>query len=332
MKISKNIFLNLTLLCAAFPYVNFGINLFHFDTQPYVVIFGTLYLVFKTKHRIFFNGYVKKYFLLMLLMIIILAFLFVFDLITARYFLLYLFFILLNLIFFVVFSEELNLDYLEFYVKMATVVYLVVAIIQTVINKQAFAFLLFDLRTNAVRGVTSLAPEPTFYATVCLFLILIFLLLKYKNYKIYIAILLFEIIFLSKSTMIILFLITVPVIIFVFKMPTSNDIVKKIIKYLLYTSVCILLVYLLLNLFLSLNDNFFHLNNRFTIVLSKLINILHNFSFQSVINIDMSVRDRLLAISNSYSGSLEACLLPQGQDEPIMSYLGHLYMFLDLWV
>lgn len=268
----------------------------------------------------------------MLLMIIILAFLFVFDLITARYFLLYLFFILLNLIFFVVFSEELNLDYLEFYVKMATVVYLVVAIIQTVINKQAFAFLLFDLRTNAVRGVTSLAPEPTFYATVCLFLILIFLLLKYKNYKIYIAILLFEIIFLSKSTMIILFLITVPVIIFVFKMPTSNDIVKKIIKYLLYTSVCILLVYLLLNLFLSLNDNFFHLNNRFTIVLSKLINILHNFSFQSVINIDMSVRDRLLAISNSYSGSLEACLLPQGQDEPIMSYLGHLYMFLDLWV
>ncbi|KFJ42727.1 putative membrane protein [Francisella philomiragia] len=322
MKISKNIFLNLTLLCAVFPYVNFGIDLIHVDTQPYVVLFGTLYLVFKTKYRLFFGDYVKKYFLLMLLMLVTLALLFAFDLIALRYCLLYLFFIQLNLIFFVVFSDELNLDYLEFYIKLATIVYLVAAVIQTILNKQAFAFLLFDLRTNVTRGVTSLAPEPTFYAIICLFLILIFLLLKFKNYKVYIAILLFEIVFLSKSTMIILFLIMVPIVIFVFRTPSSRDLVKKLFKYILYVVLCFVAVYLLLNLFLSLNDNFFHINNRFTIVLTKLLSILHDFSFQSVLNIDGSVRDRVLAITNSYSDSFDGYLLPQGQDKPIMSYFG----------
>ena len=322
MKISKNLFLNLTLLCAVFPYVNFSVDLFHVDTQPYVVFFGTLYLVFKTKHRLFFGDYVKKYFLLLLLMLVTLVLLFAFDLIALRYCLLYLFFIQLNLIFFVVFSDELNLDYLEFYIKLATIVYLVVAVIQTVFNKQAFAFLLFDLRTNVTRGVTSLAPEPTFYAIICLFLILILLMLKFKHYKVYIGILLFEIIFLSKSTMIILFLIMVPIVVFAFRTPSTRDLVKKLFKYILYVVLCFVAVYLLLNLFLSLNNSFLHINNRFTIVLTKLLSILHNFSFESVLNIDGSVRDRGLAIINSYSGSLDGYLLPQGQDKPIMSYFG----------
>lgn len=322
MKISKDIFLNLTLLCAMFPYVNFGINLFHFDIQPYIVVFGTLYLIFKTKHRLFLGEYVKKYFLLMLFMLATLVLLFAFDLIAIRYCLLYLFFIQLNLIFFVVFSDEINIDYLEFYIKLATIVYLVVAVIQTVLNKQAFAFLLFDLRTNVTRGVTSLAPEPTFYAIICLFLILILLILKFKHYKVYIGILLFEIIFLSKSTMIILFLILVPIVVFAFRAPSSRDLVKKLFKYILYVVLCFVVVYLLLNLFLSLNNSFFHINNRFTIVLTKLLSILHNFSFQSVLNIDGSVRDRVLAITNSYSDSFDGYLLPQGQDKPIMSYFG----------
>jgi len=41
-----------------------------------------------------------------------------------------------------------------------------------------------------------------------------------------------------------------------------------------------------------------------------------------VLNIDGSVRDRVLAITNSYSDSFDGYLLPQGQDKPIMSYFG----------
>ncbi|AUN33070.1 hypothetical protein [Niveispirillum cyanobacteriorum] len=78
-------------------------------------------------------------------------------------------------LFFLIAAEQP--DRLRRFVAVAICVWLAVGLMQVLLGKGFMTFLISDARTTAGRGVTSLAPEPTFYASQVLFLLIIHLIL-----------------------------------------------------------------------------------------------------------------------------------------------------------
>lgn len=108
-----------------------------------------------------------------------------------------------------VFSIILEKHYEIFvkFLKISTIIYLIVGLVQILFYDEFMSFLLNRNSTTDSRGVASLVAEPTFYGIVCLFLILLFVALDIKDKKKYIYLLLFQIVFLAQSSMTILFLL-----------------------------------------------------------------------------------------------------------------------------
>lgn len=92
----------------------------------------------------------------------------------------------------------------EKWIKLAIWIWFAVGMIQRFVNR-SFAYSLLTLpRTSADRGVISLSGEPSFYGYMCLFFLLFVMEFKKKR-LLYMACLLFQIVFLAMSSITILY-------------------------------------------------------------------------------------------------------------------------------
>lgn len=177
--------------------------------------------------------------------------------------------------------------------KISSVIYLIVGLIQVSVNKNFLMFLLNTIRTSQDRGVTSLTVEPTFYGLLCLFLILIFLVMNVENKRRYIYILLFQIVFLSQSAMTILLTLLFSLYYIIFK---TN------IRVILYFSFFCIFMYLILT-----NTELLAQDLRVVTLLNLFIS-----SPTQLISSDPSTNFRFADIYFSFKGFIDNFLLPNG--------------------
>jgi hypothetical protein len=184
-------------------------------------------------------------------------------------------------------NELINLN---LFLKISVLIWFFAGLIQSLFGKNLFTFMVASARTTPSRGVTGLANEPTFYGIVFIFFILVFLHSSFKNKNFYIFLCIFGIIFFSKSSMAVLFLL---LLLFLF------IILNLSFKYIFFA----------LLLFLSL---FFLIN--FYIPDSRLTTILKLFfeNPRNLVLIDASVNDRFFHVFFSFKGSIQNFFLPNG--------------------
>ncbi|MDG5496505.1 hypothetical protein [Niveispirillum sp. BGYR6] len=89
--------------------------------------------------------------------------------------------------------------------EIAILGWFLVGVLQIIIGRGFLVFLISDARTTDSRGVTSLAPEPTYYASQMLFLLLLHILLGMKRFIVAIALL--SILFLAISSQVVIVII-----------------------------------------------------------------------------------------------------------------------------
>jgi hypothetical protein len=152
------------------------------------------------------------------------------------------------------------------------------------------------------RGVNSLAPEPSFYGLVCLFLS--FLLVFHPDFRrrhwIYVILLLLQIVFLAVSSI---------TIIYIIGYITLKTLVELRLKSALLLTFCLILfIYNVENIFL-LVDNLFNsgLDFRLLRLASKLLT-----SPELLLELDGSINDRFFSIYFSIKGFLNNYGFPNG--------------------
>ena len=102
---------------------------------------------------------------------------------------------------------KFNHGFNQLILKTTIIIWFSVGFIQAYFKPDFLSFLLPNPITLSDRGVYSLAAEPTFYAIVCLFLFFFVMhFFKVKDQKIYGFLLLIQIAFFAKSSMVVLFL------------------------------------------------------------------------------------------------------------------------------
>ena len=102
---------------------------------------------------------------------------------------------------------KINHGFNRLFLKITIFIWFLTGFIQTYFKPNFLNFILSNTRTQFDRGVYSLAAEPTFYAIVCLFLFyLVMLLFNVRDKKVYGFLLLIQIVFLAKSSLVVLFL------------------------------------------------------------------------------------------------------------------------------
>jgi hypothetical protein len=201
---SKNLLLALSLfttIFTLFPYVS--IYSFGTDIQPISIVFVFVYVAIVFCYGVPFQS-ILVFLMLPFLLSIMLIFLDGNMFSAIRSVLGYATICLTPLVFVYILKRHNRLFILS--LKCSTIIYLIVGLIQLLVNRNFLSFLLNRASTSDNRGVTSLAPEPTFYGLICLFFILCFIALDIQNKRKYILILLFQIVILAQSSMIILFL------------------------------------------------------------------------------------------------------------------------------
>lgn len=212
-----------------FPYVSPIPN--NFDSQPFAMIFGLFFLML----RFLNGGGLSKQLISLVILLYVFIVLFILDIflfnnfrLVARTLANYLSLCLLPVAFYY-FLKQYGFPKIIF--KFTILIYTFIALIQTFVSKYIFEFLV-HVRTTDSRGVTSLAPEPTFYGIICYLFLLVIILsdtFSKKEKIIYGLLLVFQIILLAKSSMVILYLIFLAMA-FLF---TSNLINIKNIVYML---------------------------------------------------------------------------------------------------
>ncbi len=188
---------------------------------------------------------------------------------------------------------EKKFDYFITFLKWATIIYFIVAVIQLLVDRSFLTFLLNRSSTSAERGVTSLASEATYYGTICLFFLLFYLHLGYKEYKYYIFLTLFQIIFLSQSTMTMLLLIIYLGLYVLTRIRFSTTVLSGGFLYGLW--------------YVIFFTDWIKSNSRFVSVLKV---ILEN-PFK-IVEIDGSVNDRWGSIYYPFKGFFEHYGIPHG--------------------
>ncbi len=185
-------------------------------------------------------------------------------------------------------TERINF---EFFLKSTIVIWFLVGLIQTFINKTFLTFLIRDPRLlGETRGVVSLAAEPTFYGIVLLFFMLFLFHTNYKNKTFFVFICIIGIIFFAKSSMVFLFLI---IMIFFYFLTHFN------IISVLYMFVFLTLVPFLIFEFMEE---------------SRIAHLITQFSNQPSLFLtkDISITDRLFHVFFSLKGFLDNFMLPNG--------------------
>ena len=238
------IFSLLVLFFLYFPYitpVSFGT-----DIQPWGVLLAT---VFST--ILFLSGYkFKKIFISLLIPIIFSLLLFPFQdnqFSSIRSIAGYFTIGLTPLVFHYTLKNHYKITVK--FLKLSVILYLVVGLVQTFFDANFMTFLLNRSAAGGGRGVVSLSSEPTFYGLICLFLILTLSALETSNKLIYIALLLFQIVFIAQSSMIVLFLFIFVLFYLLFKLE---------VKFLLMTFAVGFLIISLIS-FVNIESRIVHL-------------------------------------------------------------------------
>ena len=195
-----------------FPFLS--ILRFPTDSQPNALIFSVIILL--TTKKIFkFNYLFFNLFSIFFISFIILL-LSKLNFTNFLNFSIYLSILIIPYAVFFTLKEINGLPYNFF--KFTVYIWGIIGIVQNFFYKNFLTFLI--MRSNGARidgrGVGSLAPEPTYYGTICLFFLIIYLL-NFQSKKKYSLLLfiLFQIFFLSKSSTII-FILLVSVFIYLF--------------------------------------------------------------------------------------------------------------------
>jgi hypothetical protein len=266
-----------------FPYIQF--IPFGTDVQPYALLLGIFIFLFSKAVKVSRTDFLIIYILI------------------ASFFILFLneinfnsFRSLLNYfsIFFISVSAyqvlNSNLLNIEKLIKFFFKIWVVVGIIQNFVFSNFMTFLISSSRTAHGRGVTSLAPEPTFFGIVLIFFIVFFLHFeKSKENKYYIIVSVISIFLLAKSAMAFIFLILLGFYFLLFNFR---------FKYLIFI---IPLFFSVSFLFLFLRDTRIY----------KVLSLLFD-NPKLLVLMDASVNDRFFHIYFSILGSINNFFLPNG--------------------
>lgn len=280
-----------------FPWVSFSTN--SFDTQPWIVFFIPLYflLLFVFGKKIYWDRY-----LLLLLVVFFLSvcsvFLFtvvnydVLDFSIIRVLASYLIFFI-AIVFLYDFAIK-NLDKIKYVIFYFNGVWLFFGFLQVVLGKYIFTFLV-AVRTSDERGVTSLAPEPTFFGLVLLFFNLFYLIFsQYKLFGVFKYLFFvncFFIFFVAKSALALILLFVLFFLILV-----KNVSALTALK-LIFAGVLIFFVFV----------NFLSSTRIYTI-----FSIVLDGGFLKLLLVDQSVLSRFLSVIYPYYIGFKNNLLPGG--------------------
>ncbi len=274
----------LFLLFALFPYIS--IVPIPTDTQPYAVVFAVLLLLSEPDLRL------PRLLWLMLVPIVASAILFVGsrNLFTAlRSLIGYISFFAISAAT-IVLVQRRTLPVFAFTV--AIWVYALVGLIQNAGISGFATAIVADSRTNPVRGVTSLAPEPSYYAIVMAILLAVVLLFDSRRRPITFVVALGSVVFLARSALGAMFLAALLVAYFWFHF-------RQLRVLVLVASIAGLAV------FLSIGES---LPGRLPAI-ARLIRDPVGY-----LGRDGSVNDRFFHIVFSFQGAFERFLLPAGTD------------------
>jgi hypothetical protein len=253
------------------------------DMQPYSVVCGIfLFPFFKfkiTKSQMYF------FFLVLIAFLLLFFSDFSFNSFRSLYN-----YISLFIIYYVSFRIlSLKIVDIESIIKIFLSVWIIVGFLQATIKKDLFTFLISESRTTDNRGVTSLAPEPTFFAIVLIFFILFIYHLNLNNSKKYFTAIIFSILLLAKSSMGIFYLL----ILFLYIFITNFN-----LRLFLFTSLTLFL--------LGLSFSFFSDTRLYQL---SMLFIENPFN---LLILDASVNDRFFQIFFSIKGFFQFYFFPHG--------------------
>ncbi len=179
------------------------------------------------------------------------------------------------------------------FITIAVYTWLLVGIVQHVFP-DFLSFILPRVSTGYGRGVVSLAPEPTFYGISCLFFMLIVQMSEHPKKKLLSNILIFQAIFLARSSTVVLLLL----ILFTIKLVVNINYKR------------------LLNLFSILVVTYFALSfidlRAYNIRIFQLLDLVKNEGLFRIIAIDASINDRVAHIFFSIKGFFDNSFIPNG--------------------
>jgi hypothetical protein len=184
-------------------------------------------------------------------------------------------------------TERLNFEKI---LKISILIWFVVGLIQTLYDRTFLTFLISGSRTTENRGVTGLAPEPTFYGIVFIFFLIFLLHAQYKHKKLLIFACIVGIIFLAKSTMAFLFL---AILYFVYLL-THGKIKYILLGFLLFWILPVLMLEILPS-------------TRLSYLVSKIIE-----NPRLLVLIDASINDRFFHLFFSLKGWISNYMIPNG--------------------
>ena len=171
-------------------------------------------------------------------------------------------------------------------VKVFIIIWLVIGLVQTFINRKFLLFIVPLLRTSTSRGVAGVFSEPSFYGYMCFFAMLLAMDFK-KNKIVYISLLLFQIVFIAQSSVSILYVILLFLLIMISEFSLVNA--KIWVKYIFMALVSVVLLKLMFT---------FLPESR---VAHIYLDFVNNGFIDSIFNgNDRSIQQRVDAITNSF--------------------------------
>ncbi|QUX90617.1 hypothetical protein CYL31_04010 [Marinomonas sp. A3A] len=189
--------------------------------------------------------------------------------------------------FYVLKSERFNIQTL---LKISILIWFFVGFLQSIYRKDFLTFLVSSSRTTENRGVTGLAPEPTFYGIVLIFFILFLLHMDFRFKRYYILLCVFGIVFLAKSSMAVLFLV---IMIFYYILTHAS------VKYLLFS---LILIFSTPFLFFQWFEG-----TRLSFLLTNVVE-----DPAGLLLVDASLNDRFFHVFFSMKGFFDNFFLPNG--------------------
>ena len=287
--LSKNNVLSfLTFVCVFFPYV--GPKIIPSDNQPFALIFAFIFLLYQVKIKTS-----KDHYLLLIPWIIalIIAVIEYENFVLAlRSFVGYTSFLVLNVFYY---NHSTKYKFPEKLFKSVVIIWLLVALIQFFINKSFLSFLVSNFRIHELRGVVSLASEPSYLGvTGCFFFIISNQFLKSNLFTV-LSILL---VVLSQSGFALILMMFFLILLLL------ENILRARLKAKLVFSALLVLVCLVV--YKLSNDSSF-LSQRLGFVVTSLKQDPMTFIY-----LDSSAADRFFHVYYSFLGSLDSYLLPNG--------------------
>lgn len=284
----KNFFVYIFIFFCTIPWVSFQTN--GWDSQPWPFIFSLIVLLMMYKEKF-------KFFDLVWLLIPFFCFSIVFlnlEVINSdvvRSVLNYFFFFVV--LFSLIIIKDSGVCYIDIIYKV-NIIYLFVSIFQFLFDPYIFDFIV-SVRTTEQRGVTSLTPEPTYFGMYLLLTSMMYLF--YYNYNLpvkinrLLKINVFFIVFISLSSMAIMYLIIGFLLVFF-----ARTDIKRIINFMLFSFFIILLFKLILN-----ESRVF-----------DIFSLVSNVGILDVVHHDASINDRVSNIVIPLYASFKNGFLPYG--------------------